>query len=78
MNTYVAVVAVTRLPQHCIPSRISFVSFPTPSLCNAWRQGYDPDKDVAVLKIDAPQEALRPITVGVSNTLKASKDSGGS
>lgn len=33
-------------------------------------QGYDPDKDVAVLKIDAPQETLRPIAVGSSNTLK--------
>lgn len=33
-------------------------------------QGYDPDKDVAVLKIDAPREALRPIAVGSSNSLK--------
>ncbi|CAM9341672.1 unnamed protein product [Ectocarpus sp. 4 AP-2014] len=33
-------------------------------------KGYDPDKDVAVLKIDAPSELLRPIAVGVSNTLK--------
>ncbi|CAN0515987.1 unnamed protein product, partial [Ectocarpus sp. 8 AP-2014] len=32
--------------------------------------GYDPDKDVAVLKIDAPSELLRPIALGVSNTLK--------
>ncbi|CAM9352851.1 unnamed protein product [Laminaria digitata] len=35
-------------------------------------KGYDPDKDVAVLKIDAAPAALRPIAVGVSNTLKAS------
>ncbi|CAM9173149.1 unnamed protein product [Hapterophycus canaliculatus] len=34
-------------------------------------KGYDPDKDVAVLKIDAPPETLKPIVVGVSNTLKA-------
>ncbi|CBJ29300.1 Serine type protease, similar to Protease Do-like 1, chloroplast precursor [Ectocarpus siliculosus] len=33
-------------------------------------KGYDPDKDVAVLKIDAPSELLRPIALGVSNTLK--------
>lgn len=36
-------------------------------------QGYDPDKDVAVLKIDAAPETLRPIALGVSNTLKASE-----
>lgn len=34
------------------------------------QQGFDPDKDVAVLKIDAPPETLKPIVVGVSNTLK--------
>ncbi|CAM9443192.1 unnamed protein product [Ectocarpus fasciculatus] len=33
-------------------------------------KGYDPDKDVAVLKIDAPSELLRPIALGVSTTLK--------
>ena len=33
-------------------------------------QGYDPDKDVAVLKIEAPSEALRPIAVGESKSLK--------
>eukprot|EP00752_Nemacystus_decipiens_P008782 g7836.t1 len=33
-------------------------------------KGYDPDKDVAVLKIDAPPDVLRPINVGVSNTVK--------
>lgn len=35
-------------------------------------QGYDPDKDVAVLKIDAPASALRPIPVGESGTVKVS------
>ncbi|CAN0308542.1 unnamed protein product [Ascophyllum nodosum] len=33
-------------------------------------KGYDPDKDVAVLKIEAPSEALRPIAVGESKSLK--------
>ncbi|KAG5177684.1 serine type protease [Tribonema minus] len=33
-------------------------------------QGYDPDKDVAVLKIDAPPEQLQPIPLGSSAVLK--------
>eukprot|EP00904_Undaria_pinnatifida_P006934 jgi/Undpi1/3370/HiC_scaffold_15.g06743.m1 len=36
-------------------------------------KGYDPDKDVAVLKIDAAPETLRPIAVGSSSPLKASQ-----
>jgi S1-C subfamily serine protease len=32
--------------------------------------GADPDKDVAVLKIDAPKELLPPITVGTSSDLE--------
>jgi S1-C subfamily serine protease len=31
--------------------------------------GYDQDKDVAVLRIKAPKDKLRPIPVGVSATL---------
>jgi S1-C subfamily serine protease len=31
--------------------------------------GYDEDKDVAVLHIDAPKEKLRPIPIGVSADL---------
>lgn len=31
--------------------------------------GYDEDKDVAVLKIDAPPEKLRPLQVGASSSL---------
>ncbi|CAM9504583.1 unnamed protein product, partial [Sphacelaria rigidula] len=33
-------------------------------------QGYDPDKDVAVLKIDAARAALQPIPIGVSGAVK--------
>lgn len=33
-------------------------------------KGYDPDKDVAVLKIDAERSALQPISVGISGTVK--------
>lgn len=36
-------------------------------------QGYDPDKDVAVLKIEAPPEVLRPLAVGDSKSLKVGK-----
>jgi S1-C subfamily serine protease len=31
--------------------------------------GFDQDKDVAVLRVDAPKEKLRPIPVGVSADL---------
>lgn len=31
--------------------------------------GFDQDKDVAVLSIDAPKEKLRPIPVGISSDL---------
>ena len=31
--------------------------------------GFDQDKDVAVLRIDAPKDKLRPIPVGVSGDL---------
>jgi S1-C subfamily serine protease len=31
--------------------------------------GYEADKDLAVLKIDAPPERLRPLTIGTSNDL---------
>lgn len=31
--------------------------------------GFDQDKDVAVLRIDAPKEKLRPIPVGISSDL---------
>lgn len=31
--------------------------------------GYDEDKDVAVLQIDAPKEELRPLPVGSSSDL---------
>lgn len=31
--------------------------------------GFDADKDVAVLKIDAPKDKLRPIPIGVSADL---------
>jgi S1-C subfamily serine protease len=40
---------------------------------STWRArpvGADPDKDVAVLKIDAPKELLPPITVGTSSDLE--------
>ncbi|CAM9312057.1 unnamed protein product, partial [Discosporangium mesarthrocarpum] len=32
--------------------------------------GYDPDKDLAVLKIEAPKEALKPIALGTSSKLR--------
>ncbi|MHC4912685.1 MAG: S1C family serine protease [Planctomycetota bacterium] len=32
--------------------------------------GFEPDKDLAVLKIDAPKKLLRPITVGTSSDLE--------
>jgi S1-C subfamily serine protease len=32
--------------------------------------GREPDKDIAVLKIDAPAERLKPITIGTSSDLK--------
>eukprot|EP00466_Bigelowiella_natans_P001709 jgi/Bigna1/89779/estExt_fgenesh1_pg.C_550080 len=31
--------------------------------------GYDPDKDIAVLKVDAPSELLKPLSVGTSSDL---------
>lgn len=31
--------------------------------------GFDQDKDVAVLRVDAPEEKLRPIPVGISADL---------
>ncbi|RRT69646.1 hypothetical protein B296_00024452 [Ensete ventricosum] len=31
--------------------------------------GFDQDKDVAVLRIDAPKEKLRPIPIGISSDL---------
>jgi S1-C subfamily serine protease len=31
--------------------------------------GFDQDKDVAVLRIDAPKDKLRPIPVGISADL---------
>jgi S1-C subfamily serine protease len=31
--------------------------------------GFDQDKDVAVLKIDAPKEKLRPMPIGISADL---------
>lgn len=51
-----------------------------PTLCSSpvrrWvLQGYDPDKDVAVLKIDAPPTNLRPIPIGVSAAVKVSSGS---
>jgi len=32
--------------------------------------GFEPDKDIAVLKIEAPKERLKPITVGTSHDLQ--------
>jgi S1-C subfamily serine protease len=32
--------------------------------------GYEPDKDIAVLKIEAPKDRLKPITVGTSHDLQ--------
>lgn len=31
--------------------------------------GFDQDKDVAVLRVDAPQDKLRPIPIGISADL---------
>jgi len=31
--------------------------------------GYDPDKDIAVLKVDAPSEMLKPLAIGTSSDL---------
>ena len=31
--------------------------------------GFDQDKDVAVLRVDAPEEKLRPIPIGISADL---------
>jgi len=31
--------------------------------------GYDPDKDIAVLKVDAPTEMLKPLAIGTSSDL---------
>merc|ERR1740139_819186 len=32
--------------------------------------GIDPDKDIAVLKIDGPKSALQPIFIGTSSSLR--------
>ncbi len=40
------------------------------SLWQAQRVGTDPDKDIAVLKIEAPSNLLPPIAIGTSNDLR--------
>jgi len=36
--------------------------------------GYDPDKDIAVLKVEAPKSILRPLTTGSSSDLLVGQD----
>ncbi len=46
------------------------VTFPDHSVWNARIVGYEADKDIAVLKIDAPAGRLIPLSVGTSNDLQ--------
>lgn len=45
------------------------VTFADQSAYDAKIVGFDQDKDVAVLRIDAPKDKLRPIPIGVSADL---------
>ena len=40
------------------------------TVCNATIVGVEPDKDIAVLKIDAPKHKLRPLQLGLSSDLR--------
>jgi S1-C subfamily serine protease len=46
------------------------VTLPDQSTWKAHRVGTDPDKDIAVLKIDAPSNVLPPLRLGTSRDLK--------
>jgi len=51
-------------------SRDVIVTLTDQSTWKAVRVGTDPDKDIAVLKIDAPRELMPPIAIGTSSDLQ--------
>jgi len=51
-------------------SQLIQVTLGDQSVWKAHRVGTDPDKDIAVIKIDAPNDVLRPIAVGTSSDLQ--------
>nr|XP_034898697.1 protease Do-like 1, chloroplastic isoform X1 [Populus alba] len=63
---YITVIIVTLISLWCNLIRVTLAD---QSTYDAKVVGFDQDKDVAVLRVDAPKDKLRPIPVGVSADL---------
>lgn len=63
---YITVIIVTLISLSCTLIRVTLAD---QSTYDAKVVGFDQDKDVAVLRVDAPKDKLRPIPVGVSADL---------